>query len=103
MSQPVDPASVAAWVEASCADQGLSARLEDRLVVANVCSLLGGGVGVRAAQAERPPAPPRPGSGAPDGLHPGGVQSLAAGNGGGGDDQVVDDGLDDGDLAGEVQ
>lgn len=103
MGEHVDPAAVAAWVEASCAQQGLDARLTDPLVVAGVCSLLAGDVGVRAAQAERPLAPARSGSGAPDGSHPGGVESLASGDGGGGDDEVFEDGLDDGGLAGEVQ
>jgi len=103
MSQRIDRAAVAAWVEASCAEQGIDARLADPLVVADVCSLLAGDVGVRAAQAERPHAPARPGSGAPDRPHPGGVKSLAAGAGGGGDDDVVEDGLDDGHLRGQVE
>jgi hypothetical protein len=97
----VSAEEVAAWVEASCRSQGLSARSADPAVITRVVTLLRGGRdGDGARQAKRGPAPVRRrDSGAPDGDHPLVVETvgLALGRV---DDDVLNDGGDDGRLAG---
>ncbi len=94
---------VAALVEASCAAQGVPVKITDPTLVRQVGALLGGRVGASRAH-------PRSGSTrdaaglsvAPHDADAGGVQlpgSLPARL----DDDVVDQGFDDGVLSGEVQ
>jgi hypothetical protein len=101
----VDRAVLRAWLTASRESQGLPDQVSDALVLAQVGVLLGAGAeGTRAqgapAPSARPPAAPSEG---PVGLDALGVESVAAGNGGGLDCDVVDDGLDDRALTGEVE
>lgn len=66
--------AVAAWVEASCADQGVPVKVTDPAALRRVSVLLGG----RAATGA--PAPVRPAdSEPPHGHDPGGVEPAAAG------------------------
>lgn len=90
-----------AWVEASCAAQGIPAKVTDPAVVRQVCVLLGQAptVPVRARQRRRAPAP---GSEPPEGEHSLGVEDAGTGSAGG-DHGVVEDGGDDGVLAVEVE
>jgi hypothetical protein len=92
---------LAAWVEASCRAQGVPSRFSDPLVIDRVVTLLGGGRDRdRDPQAKRGTGPARRRvSGAPDGDHavvvePIGLALRRV------DDDVVDDGGDDGRLAG---
>jgi hypothetical protein len=71
-----------AWVEASCADQGLPVKLTDPSVLARVATLLG-----------LPES-----SGVPDGIKAGRIEPVQPASAGV-DDQVVEDGGDDGALA----
>lgn len=101
----LDRAAVRAWVHSTREAQGLPCHVSDALVLARVGVLLGAQAeGTRAqgasAPSARPPAAPSEG---PVGLDAGGVESVASGDGGGLDGDVVDDGLDDGALSGEVQ
>ena len=106
---------VTAWVEASCAEQGLVVAITDPLTVGQVGVLLGVVVG-RAGRSEvggaasaasaphtaRPVSRPRAGLQPPHGLHPVGVQASGSRDPGG-DDGVVQDSGDDRGLPGEVQ
>jgi hypothetical protein len=83
---------VAAWVEASCAAQGVPVKVTDPAVVRSVCVLLGGRGAGRSRQAT--PAAPvalQP----PDGSDPGGVEPCP-GVASGLDDGVIQDGVGDG-------
>ncbi len=85
-----DHSVVAAWVEASCASQGLPLRVADPGVLNDVAGLLGaspGGGRVAPRRSARV-------SGAPDGREPARVEAVVAAPGGS-DDQVVEDGGDD--------
>jgi hypothetical protein len=94
---------IAAWVAQSCAASGVSVKVTDPTVVRRVGVLLGGA-------ADGPGAQPRSGSAraiaarsvAPHDGHAGGVQHPGSG-GAGSDHGVVDQGLDDGVLPGQVQ
>lgn len=100
----VDREALALWVERSCAAQGVPVHVSDPAVLARVGVLLGHGERPRAHGAPAPstrpvPAPSQP----PDRLHAVRVQPVPPGDVGLGDDGVVEDGLDDGDLSGQVQ
>jgi hypothetical protein len=94
---------LAAWVEASCAVQGVPSRVTDALLLARVVVLLGGAV-------ESPRAQQRSAGGltlagrshAPHGLHSARVQAAGS-RGAGRDDGVVKQGADDGVLPVEVE
>jgi hypothetical protein len=86
---------VVAWVEASCVSQGLPVHVTDLGILGQVAGLLGAGPGASRGAPRRS----APGSGAPDGREPCGVEAVVA-TAGGGDGDVVDDGGDDGVLAG---
>lgn len=94
-----DPAVVSAWVEASCASQGLPVRVADLGILAQVAGLLGAAPG--ASRVARP-AGRRRGSGSPDGCEPVGVEAVVAASGGC-DDEVVEDGGHDCVLPGQRQ
>ena len=94
---------LAAWVQESCARQGVPAKVTDLGVVARIAVLLGTPGTPEALGA---PAPKRTGgrvrSEPPHDLHP--VRIQRAGTGlARTDHDVVDDRFDDGDLAGEVE
>lgn len=99
----LSPDEVAAWVAASCAAQGFSVKVTDPAVVRRVGVLLG-----EVPAGSR--AHPRSGSTrdggarsvAPHDGHPGGVQGGGSGCAGG-DVYVVDQGVDDRVLPGQVQ
>lgn len=92
---------LAAWVEASCVAQGVGVKVSDPAVVRAVCALLStGAAGPKAPQRRR--GPPSGASEAPEGSNPGRVEALSARDAWS-DDGVVEDGGDDGGLAGEVE
>jgi hypothetical protein len=94
---------LAAWVEASCAAQGLPARVTDGLVLRQVVVLLGGAAeGPRALQRSASARPAAPRSKSPHGLHTVRIQAAGSGSAGS-DDGVVEQGADDGMLAVEVE
>ena len=83
-------AAARAWVEASCAAQGMPVRVADPTILAQVAGLLGaapgpGGVAPRRSVPE---------SGAPDGGDAAGVEAVVA-TPCGCDHNVVEDGGDD--------
>jgi hypothetical protein len=86
MTEPLNP-MVRAWVEASCAAQGVSVKIADRVVLSAVAELLG------VRQVERR-------SDAPDGADAGGVEAVVTATTGL-DDRVVDNCGDDGVLGAE--
>ena len=95
---------LAAWVEASCASQGVPVKVTDPMVVRRVGTLLGAsGAGVRGRKRSgtRTPAPEVP-SVSPGDLHAGGVEEVDTG-GAGSDGGLVDQGGDDGVLPGQVE
>lgn len=85
-----------AWVEASCASQGLPVKVSDAALLAQVAGLLGVPARPAAGGARSSPADA---SGAPDGRQPAEVELVVAASAGG-DDEVVEDGGDDCVLAG---
>jgi len=93
-----DPAVVSEWVEASCASQGLPVRVADLGILAQVAGLLGAAPGASRVA----PSRTTPGSGAPDGCEPAGVEAVVAASGGC-DDEVVEDGGHDCVLPGQRQ
>lgn len=97
MGQGVDP-ELAAWVAASCQRHGVPLKVTDAGVVSRVAVLLSGKTAHPAASA----GGRRSGSEPPDEIHPGGINSTGSG-GAGPDDGVVEQRLDDGVLAGEVE
>ena len=93
---------VAAWVQASCARQGVPIKVTDPGVVARVAVLLGsaGGAGARKRSARTyPPGGP---SQSPDGHDPGRIQGSGAADPCG-DDGVVQDCGDGGGLLVQVE
>ena len=101
----VDQAAVAAWVESTCAAQGVPVKVADPVALREVGVLLGAWAegprahGARAPSTRASAQPLQP----PSGLHPLGVQAVPSGGLGGQDRGVVEDSLDDGDLPGQVQ
>ena len=92
-----------AWVEASCEEQGLSVRVTDPVTLRKVVTLLGGSVdGPRAHARSASTRPPSARSQPPRGIDPTDVEGSSAGSAGL-DDGVVQEGLDDGALPGEVE
>ena len=74
----VSPGEVAAWLAASCAEQGLSVVVTDPRVLADVAALLAAQAApgsARSAGRGRPVGASDP----PDGSDPAGVQGSAAG------------------------
>lgn len=88
---------LAAFVRASCERQGVPVLVSDAGIVGQVSALLGGGAG---GAARRTPGAPRPTSSeAPDDLDSVRIEHSAAQ--GWGDDHSIDNGRNDGGLAGE--
>lgn len=99
----LSPDELRAFVEASCAAQGVPARVTDAAVLREVVVLLGGTAvtpraHARSASTRGDAAASQP----PDRAHPRRVQGAGS-RGAGGDDGVVEDGADDRVLAVEVQ
>ena len=95
--------ALAAWVRASCAAQGVAVRVTDPRVLRDVSVLLGLSPGREPAQARS--GSRRPAGGdlqTPHGLDAGRVQGAGSGLTRG-DHGVVEDGLHDGPLPGQVQ
>lgn len=95
------PDRVRAWLEASCAAQGVPVVVTDALVLARVAALVSGtaGAAARRVSAEAGPAGrSRP----PLGLHAVDVQGARSW-GAGGDDDVLDQGADHSRLPVQVQ
>ena len=95
-------ADLVAWVEASCARQGLMVAISNPSTIVSVAGLLTGRARGGGGRAER--APTRPGlagSDQPVNVDPVVIESVGLSSGGL-DDDVVDDLADDGDLPGEV-
>src|SRR5687768_12452451 len=93
-----DPKRVAEWLAASCARSGVAVKVSDPNALRQI------GVLLRAEARDAPPqakreARPRPRAlQPPNGVDPLGVQGPVARDGGGSDDDVVDQGPDDGGL-----
>lgn len=89
---------LAEFVAASCEAQGVAVFVTDAAVVARVAALLGGGVpgGGRQPAPDTPPV-----SELPHDRHAVGVEAGASSAGS--DDSVIDQGTNDGGLAGEAQ
>lgn len=100
-SRRVSGDGVRAWVESTCAAQGVPVVVTDPVVLRRVGALLTGIAGdvPRRASAEHAPGGR---SQPPDRLHPVGVEHLRAG-GAGEDDCMVEQGPHDGVLPVEVQ
>ena len=97
------PAELASWVQASCARQGVPAKVTDIGVVARIAALLGSSGGPEALGASAPKRTgPRGPSEPPDEFHPVRVHRPGTGSGGM-DDPVIDHSSDDGGLAGQIQ
>lgn len=96
-------AEVAAWVAASCAEQGVPVKVTDPTVVRRVGALLGAAPdGARARKRSGTRAPSGARSVAPHDAYPLGVEFPGAGAAGA-DVGVVDEGFDDGVLSVEIQ
>lgn len=93
-----DPEAVRAWVEASCAAQGLPVTITDSTVLGRVAGLLGA-----PPRKGRGPTGAAPGSDLPDRGQAARIETVRASDGGGGDGQVVEHGGDDRMLPGEGQ
>lgn len=91
--------ALAAFVTRSCEAQGVPVRLADAGVVGRVVVLLGGDPPARAAKPSADGSPP---SELPRDLDSVGVE-LSGARGPGPDHDVINDGGDDGGLAGEVE
>lgn len=92
---------VAAWVERTCAKQGVPVYVSDPATIAQVVTLLRGGTTERT-RAKRGSTGRPARSDSPDGTHAVGIE-RSPGNLGLVDDGVVKDRLHDGDLPGEVE
>jgi hypothetical protein len=92
---------VVCWVERTCAEQGVPVYVSDPVTIAQVVTLLRGGTTERT-RAERGSTGRPARSDPPDGPHAGWVE-RSPGDLGLVDDGVVEDGLHDGGLPGEVQ
>jgi hypothetical protein len=100
---PLDEAALAAWVEASCAAQGVPVKVTDPTVVRRVGVLLGAEPeGVRARKRSGTRTPSGAASVPPDDLHAGRVQAVDSGRAGT-DRHVVDQCSDDRVLTRQVQ
>lgn len=94
---------LACWVAASCEAQGVPVKVDDPLVVRRVGVLLGAdAAGLRERKRSGTRSAAGSGLVAPLHVHPARVQGLGSGAAGA-DQDVVDEGAHDGDLAGEVQ
>lgn len=94
--------AVMAWLEASCAAQGVPVVVTDAVVLAQVAVLISGRGGRRTRQAQRAPALQQSMSEPPQGLHTPGVQAAGTGCAGS-DDGVLQQGGDDGVLPVQVE
>lgn len=92
---------VAAWVQRTCAEQGVPVYVSDAATIDRVVTLLRGGTAERT-RAERGSTARSARSDSPDGPDAVGVE-RSPGDLGLVDDGVVKDGLDDGGLSGEVE
>jgi hypothetical protein len=88
-------AQARAWVEASCAAQGVAVKITDSEALSAVAVLLGAAPGKAGG---RPAG--RPLSEAPDGLEAAGIELVQAAAAGA-DDDVIEHSGDDGVLAGQ--
>jgi len=95
------PDQLAAWVRRSCDRQGVPEHVSDPATIARVVTLLRGGTPERN-RAERVSTAVPARSEAPDGPDAVGIEP-AAGHRGLVDDRVVEDGLDDRRLPGQVE
>lgn len=94
---------LAAWVAESCAVQGVPVKVTDPTVLRRVGVLLSGAAeGSRAQARSAAPRDSAARSEAPHDVHAGSVKGPGAG-GAGSDDDVVDQGADDGVLPRQVQ
>lgn len=92
-----------AWVEATCAAQGVPARVTDAVLVRRVVVLMGGSAeSPRAQQRSAGARAVAECSQPPNRLHPVPVQAAGSGDAGG-NDGVVEDRSDDGVLSAEIE
>ena len=94
------PEEIAAWVQRSCAEQGVPEKVSDPATVDRVVTLLRGRAPARS-RAERASTGGQGRSDAPHGTDAVGVEPV--GTVGGGDHGMIEDGLDDLGLPGEVE
>jgi hypothetical protein len=92
---------VVSWVERTCGEQGVPVYVSDPVTIAQVVTLLRGGTEERT-RAERGSTGRPAWSDSPDGPNAVRVE-RSSGDLGLVDDRVVEDGLHDGDLPGEVE
>ena len=102
VSPRVGVVTVRAWLEASCAAQGVPVVVTDAVVLSQVAVLVSGRGGRRTRQAQRAPVPHLPRSEPPVGLYAGRVQAACTGSAWG-DDGMLQEGGDDGMLTVQVQ
>ena len=95
------PELVAAWVEASCAAQGVPVHVSDPATIDAVVTLLRAGT-LERIRAQRGSTAVTARSEPPQRPHAAGVE-RATGDLGSVDDGVIQDGFDDGGLPGEVE
>jgi len=72
------PDALAAWVQASCAAQGVAVKVVDFAVVRQMCALLDDGAAAPWPERQRRRGPPARASQPPMGVHPGGVEAAGA-------------------------
>lgn len=101
--QGPDPLAVAAWLAASCARSGVAVTVTDPSALRQISVLLGAETGERPRQAKRAALPRLRSLQPPDWLDALGVESISAREGGGLDDNVVDQRSHDGGLSSKVQ
>jgi hypothetical protein len=95
---------LSAWVERTCAEQGVVVGISDPVTVGKVVALLGGAVAASRAQARSASTGPTAAllQMTPDRLNPFDIKASRTG-GAGEHDGVLDDGTDDGVLPVEVE
>lgn len=98
----LSPQAVTAWVEQSCAAQGLPVKVCDPFTVEQVRALLTGRAGRPATARQRGRSAPAERSQPPDRPDPVGVEGSGSGLSRP-DDGMVQDCPDDGGLSGQVQ